>query len=350
MKKQKQIHLFTYLSIIIICAISFVEITYSKSSTTEANSQIALAKTNKISILKNELNFLIQNKIPLINQYNNTTVSFDDEINTLNKYIEENDIDNAKTTFNNLQVSIQNNINTIKDSFKQKLNTITSSSNGLSDDYTNNLVNTINSLVDDEDFENIDDKLNILQYKINNLLYDSGQATVVDPLIIDGILIVNKNFGLPNNYGNGITQEAMNAFNKMSEDAKAANINLYIASGFRNYNYQQQLLANYVDDYGNDANRFSSTAGHSEHQTGLSMDIGGSDTSIWVNDAFCNTTEYKWLKENSYKYGFIIRYPENKENITGYIFEPWHYRYVGTELSTYLTENSLTLEEYFEIN
>ena len=88
----------------------------------------------------------------------------------------------------------------------------------------------------------------------------------------------------------------------------------------------------------------SAKPGHSEHQTGLAVDIMGSNNDY---NLFAESKEFEWMKNNAYKYGFILRYPEHKENITGFKYEPWHYRYVGKDVAKYIYENKLSLEEYF---
>ncbi len=165
---------------------------------------------------------------------------------------------------------------------------------------------------------------------------------------INGILIANKTYNLPSNYNPGALLNTFTSnFNKMKNDAKNNNINLYIRSGFRSYNTQVSLYNNYVKRDGKAAaDTYSARAGHSEHQTGLAADINSLDQS------FINTKEGKWLNDNCYKYGFIIRYPKGKESITGYIYEPWHIRYVGTDISSKLYNNGnwITLEEYLGID
>lgn len=163
---------------------------------------------------------------------------------------------------------------------------------------------------------------------------------------IDGIVIANKTYSLPKSYGNGLTSELTTAFNNMKNDALKDRITLSIISGFRSYDTQVSTYNYWVSKYGKiEADTISARPGHSEHQTGLAIDINS------LKKAFKNTAEGKWLNDNAYKYGFILRYPENKENITGYDFEPWHYRYVGTDLSykLYNDGNWITIEEYFGI-
>lgn len=158
----------------------------------------------------------------------------------------------------------------------------------------------------------------------------------------DGILIVNKSYSLPNDFNPGINAEAKAALDKMFIAAQAEGCSMHVASGFRSYNTQKKLYENYVKRDGvKGADRYSARPGHSEHQTGLAFDINS------ANMGFADTNEAKWLAANSYKYGFILRYPEGKENVTGYKFEPWHYRYIGIDNAQKLFKSGLTIEEYF---
>lgn len=164
---------------------------------------------------------------------------------------------------------------------------------------------------------------------------------------IDGVLVANKTYSLPSNYGSELTKETMDAFNLMKQDASLLDLNLYIASGYRSYSTQQILYNNYVKRDGvKEADTYSARPGHSEHQTGLAFDLNS------VNSSFADTLEGKWVVHNCHKYGFIIRYPKNKSDITGYMYEPWHLRYVGKELAQKLYNNGdwITLEEYFGID
>ena len=124
------------------------------------------------------------------------------------------------------------------------------------------------------------------------------------------------------------------------------NIHLVAVSGYRSYNRQKTLYNNYVKQYGQAAtDRFSAKPGHSEHQTGLAMDVSSKSVSYQLVQKFAETKEGQWLAKHAHEYGFIIRYPKDKEHITGYMYEPWHIRYVGKELATYLYTNHLTMEE-----
>ncbi len=146
-------------------------------------------------------------------------------------------------------------------------------------------------------------------------------------------------------------REASEAIEEMFNGAKDEGIYLSIGSGYRSYSYQKTLYNNYVNRDGEEAaNRYSAKPGKSEHQTGLAADIGSTSQECYLKNCFKDTKEGKWLKENAYLYGFILRYTEEKEDITGYIFEPWHYRYIGKEESLKVFESGLTLEEYYNLN
>ncbi|GFI55891.1 putative carboxypeptidase YodJ [Clostridiales bacterium] len=161
---------------------------------------------------------------------------------------------------------------------------------------------------------------------------------------INGVLVVNKTYSLPSNYNPGVDDEANAALQKMFSAAKADGITLEIVSGFRSYDRQTQLYNNYVSRDGvAAADRYSARAGHSEHQTGLAFDLNS------LEESFGETKEGKWLKEHCHEYGFIIRYPKEKEEITGYMYEPWHVRYLGEAVAKSVTESGLCLEEYLNV-
>ena len=121
---------------------------------------------------------------------------------------------------------------------------------------------------------------------------------------------------------------------KLVAAARAAGVTLRVGSGYRSYATQASLFASYVRQHGEAAaNRFSSRPGHSEHQSGLAVDFAGADQTCWVDGCFERTAAGKWLAAHAHEYGFILRYPKGKEKITGYQYEPWHFRYVGRELA-----------------
>ncbi|MCR2821754.1 SH3 domain-containing protein [Lederbergia panacisoli] len=165
---------------------------------------------------------------------------------------------------------------------------------------------------------------------------------------VDGIIVVNKRYAQPSTYNPGESKEALAAFNKMLAEAKKKKISFQVISGFRTYEYQKNVFNRYVKTYGEaEASRFSARAGHSEHQTGLTFDIGGPNQAHWLTESFDKTTEGKWLAANAHRFGFIMRYPKGKESVTGYMYEPWHFRYVGVERATKMFKSGKTMEEYY---
>ena len=169
---------------------------------------------------------------------------------------------------------------------------------------------------------------------------------------INGILIANKTYSLPSTYNpGGLTAETNKAANEMFAAAKAVGFNMWAQSGFRSYDYQSKLYNKYVSRDGKEAaDTYSARPGHSEHQTGLAFDVCAQDKPC-INSGFNNTAEAKWLSNNAHLYGFILRYPKGKTNETGYLYESWHFRYVGKELAKELYNNGnwVTLEDYFDI-
>lgn len=177
---------------------------------------------------------------------------------------------------------------------------------------------------------------------------------------IDGYLIANKTYALPSTFipenpevpvtearsNTSLDKDLMTAFRKMQADATAKGLNIYIASGYRSYDYQVSLYNRYVANDGKAAaDTYSSRPGNSEHQTGLCFDLNS------IEDSFQYTNEGKWINDNCYKYGFCIRFPKGKDAYTGYQYESWHLRYVGEELAEKLYNNGdwISLEEYFGI-
>ncbi len=158
-------------------------------------------------------------------------------------------------------------------------------------------------------------------------------------------LIANKTYSLPASYAPGdITAECRAAFKEMAAAAANDGVSLFIVSGYRSYATQSGLYQRYAarDGYAA-ADTYSARPGYSEHQTGLAMDLNS------VSASFANTKEGRWLAANAYKYGFIIRYPLGKQSVTGYVYEPWHVRYLGKDLAAAVYRSGECLEEYFGI-
>lgn len=150
------------------------------------------------------------------------------------------------------------------------------------------------------------------------------------------------------NYANGtrlLVHEAREKFEQLCRDAKQENLNIRAISSYRSYEYQKNLYDKYKEQDGIEkADTYSARPGFSEHQTGLVVDVDNIQKGF---ENFGTTEEFKWMQENAHKYGFILRYPKGKEDITGYDYEAWHYRYVGEEIATAINEKNLTFDEYY---
>lgn len=178
--------------------------------------------------------------------------------------------------------------------------------------------------------------------KTDNVIKESPKIEVKEGITyVNGIIIVNKDYSLPKNYDPKVNKIALEALKNMQADAEALGLDLSLISGYRSYDKQEKLHDKYVRKDGKEvANTYSALPGHSEHQTGLAFDIGS------VERSFADTSEAKWIEENAHLYGFIVRYPKGKSDITGYIYEPWHVRYLGIDIATDVKNSGLTLEEY----
>ena len=140
-----------------------------------------------------------------------------------------------------------------------------------------------------------------------------------------------------------LNETVLNAFIKMYEKADSDGQSLIINSAYRSHSDQEELYNTYLRLYGEDyAFNYVAKSGHSEHETGLCFDIGSRNSNI-----FAKSSEYEWMQQNAYKYGFILRFPEWGTDLTQFRSESWHYRYVGVDVATYLHDNIMTYEEYY---
>ena len=195
-------------------------------------------------------------------------------------------------------------------------------------------VNARAYLKDYEDYKEADtDKGNLI---IANKLSYLGDYVPDDLVNVDGSYCMQD--------GVMLKSEAYEHLKQMFEAAREEDYYFYISTAYRSYDFQKALYDSYLlKDSAEVVDSYSSRPGFSDHQTGLACDIGMPGYKF---EMFTDTDECRWLHENAYKYGFILRYPEGKENITKYKYESWHFRYVGVEVSTYIYENNITLEEY----
>lgn len=145
--------------------------------------------------------------------------------------------------------------------------------------------------------------------------------------------------------GKKLVNYAKDAFEELSKQAAKENLNIIAMSAYRSYSYQENLYNRYVSQDGKEeADTYSGRPGHSEHQTGLAVDVYNKKT-LYTN--FDTTDEFTWMQKHAHEYGFILRFPKDKEKETGYQYESWHYRYVGEEIAKYIHDNNITLEEYY---
>jgi D-alanyl-D-alanine carboxypeptidase len=191
-----------------------------------------------------------------------------------------------------------------------------------------------------------------------------AQHVVAQPESI--AVLVNKQFILPESYEPSdlvypntrfifkekvekrkLRKEAAEALEQMFKGAEKDGVYLAGVSAYRSYTTQKLLFNNYVKQDGEKkARTYSAVPGTSEHETGLAIDVSGTNGKCAATDCFAGTREAGWLAEHAPEYGFIIRYPKGKESITGYKYEPWHIRYVGKKAAAQIAQKGITLEEY----
>lgn len=146
--------------------------------------------------------------------------------------------------------------------------------------------------------------------------------------------------------GQRVSQVVASAYDEMWNDVKSTlNVHLMVNSSYRSYSEQNEIYEDFKKISQKHADSYAARPGYSEHQTGLAIDITSLEHPLAKD--FTTSEEYNWLKENSYKYGFILRYPEGKDNITGYSTESWHFRYVGKTAAKQIYEEGITLDEYY---
>jgi D-alanyl-D-alanine carboxypeptidase len=202
-----------------------------------------------------------------------------------------------------------------------------------------------------------DEELVVMYVNLNMDKEEYKDSTLVSKFSTD--MLVNKHFHLdkkfePDNLVNISTKYAssddlkcskvaLDAFIEMSNQAEKEGYGIIINSAYRSYQDQVDISNLYLRDYGQSyVDRFVAKPGYSEHQTGLSFDVGSKTSNI-----FLNSKEYQWMLDNAYKFGFIHRFSKQHEDITGFRSEPWHYRYVGKKIAKYIQENDMSFEEYY---
>ena len=202
------------------------------------------------------------------------------------------------------------------------------------------VVSIVNAGADKEFYTNIQKT----DYSKGNLILVNKFHKLEEDYVVEDLVPVSLQYAYDGHY---IKKEVLENFIDLWHDAKENGFTIIINSSYRDYEYQEQLYENYSRVHGRtEADTFSAKPGHSEHQTGLAIDVAAYGSNI---DDFGQTPEFEWMKDNAHKYGFILRYPEGKEHITGYMCEPWHYRYVGKEVAKEIYEMGITFDEYYEL-
>lgn len=202
-----------------------------------------------------------------------------------------------------------------------------------------------------EDLEKKDPPKNEQEVERDAGGYIVGQELPKEATYISDLLIASKRYPLPADFAPGEDPEARAAFEELNAAAVLEGYTFNAFSTYRSYDRQVELYANYVSRDGKEAaDTYSARPGYSEHQTGLAFDIGEvGNEQFFADEGFGTTAAGQWLEKNAHKYGFIMRYPEGKEDVTGYMHESWHFRYVGKDIAKDIYKNKSTLEEYLEI-
>lgn len=200
------------------------------------------------------------------------------------------------------------------------------------------IIKNVNMNLDYEPYTNITKAKNLNTNKILvNKYYSLDEK--YEP---DNLETISKQYALE---GMELVHDAKIAFEEMAKAAKKENLNIIAMSTYRDYNYQVKIYNQYVKADGQKkVDTYSGRPGHSEHQTGLAVDVYNGKVNY---TKFETTKEFAWMNEHAHEYGFILRFPKDKEEETGYHFESWHYRYVGIDIATYIKENNISFEEYY---
>ena len=248
------------------------------------------------------------------------------------------EIENKTLTEKEKKLQKLNNINKKISYFKmENLDRYISYKNKNKDLSDEQIIKDVNMDLDKKQYEDMHETINL--NKINILV--NKHNYLKEDYVPENLKSLSSTYALSNMK---MVEEAANAFESLSKDASKENYKIIAMSTYRSYEYQVDLYNKYVKSDGKDAaDTYSGRPGNSEHQTGLAVDVYN-QTETYTN--FEKTEEYDWMQENAYKYGFILRFPKDKENETGYEFESWHYRYVGKDIAKYIHKHNITLEEY----
>lgn len=196
----------------------------------------------------------------------------------------------------------------------------------------------VNIGLDQEFYTNVKDSPN----KYTNIVLANKVYFLGSDYVPKNLTRIDANYSSGEKY---MEKDAQVAFEEMAKAARNDGYRIRAVSTYRSYSYQEGLYNRYAASDGKEkADTYSARPGYSEHQTGLAVDV---DNYNQTYTSFGNTKEFNWMKENAYKFGYILRYTKETEFITGYMNEPWHYRYVGKDIAKYIHEHPMTYEEYY---
>ena len=222
-----------------------------------------------------------------------------------------------------------------------------------------NNVNLENSIAEDKEKENEDildeetaSVFSAVRENKNDLIilcnkeYMLGEDYAPTDLVVPNVPLTHPAGNEPSH----MREDGARALEVMFADAKKAGIEeLYLVSGYRSYEYQYNIFHTSMKNRGKEhTEKYMAKPGHSEHQTGLTADISTPSAGFGLEESFEDTEAGQWLAKNAHKYGFILRYPKDRVETTGYAYEPWHFRYVGVDISEYMYKNNLVLEDLHE--
>lgn len=206
---------------------------------------------------------------------------------------------------------------------------------------------------------NLSEVISLVNVHRDKDYYDNMEETDTskgNTMLVNKYNALNKDYEVENlttisktySYGENkkLNKEAYEAFINLAEDAKKEGYTILIVSSYRSYKDQEDVWKDYKASFGiKKADAYAARAGSSEHETGLAIDVADYYDK---NDKFEATESFQWMQTNAHKYGYILRYPKGKENITGYAYEAWHYRYVGIDTATKVYNEGITYDEYYE--
>lgn len=361
-KRRKRIKIFILFIVLGLIGFAFYYIDkndneYSKKELNEKLIKIGYSKeiANKFIELKLDEKIIELNKYYKIVEDSIKQEKFN--VNCFDSYISLNNIDEVyklcNLNYNNEEITkilnnlIKNDIGNIK-TYMNELDKLV--------DHKNFILKNYDRYVKNKESD-IHKKISLVNLNLDYPFYENITESIN---LNTNLILVNKYYKLSNSYPNKtlyniksecavrsdikLDKTAKDAFEKLCDEAVKEGYKVKGSSGYRSYETQRIIYNNYLKtDKIRDVDTYSARAGHSEHQTGLAIDVYNGDIAY---NKFGSTNDYIWAKDNIHRFGFIIRYKKENEYITGYMDEPWHFRYVGIDVATYIYKNNITLEEY----